>query len=133
MWFYKRKGFTLLELMIVVVIIGILATLALPRFFKAADRARWAAAASMLATIRSAQLRYYAEYSLYDISAIVAGGGGNLDVEFTFDTAKYSLEAANDTAGSTYIGRVTNLTLPAAATLYRVHVTAAGVISPVEP
>ena len=58
----KRKGFTLLELMIVVIIIGILASLAIPRFIKAVDKARKGTATAMLSAIRSSVLRYYAEY-----------------------------------------------------------------------
>ena len=55
-----RSGFTLLELLMVVIIIGILASIALPQFLKAAERARSAEALNMLAAMRSAELRYAA-------------------------------------------------------------------------
>jgi type II secretion system protein G len=47
-----RRGFTLIELLVVVVIIGILASVALPSFIGAQDKARNAAIASNIGTVR---------------------------------------------------------------------------------
>ncbi|MFC1630946.1 type IV pilin protein [Candidatus Omnitrophota bacterium] len=61
----KRKGFTLLELMIVVIIVGILASLALPRFIRARDTARSAEALNNLGLLRGSQIRYFVANDAY--------------------------------------------------------------------
>ncbi len=48
-----RKGFTLIELMIVVVIIGILTAIAIPNFYKLVDRAK---SASVVANMHTTQV-----------------------------------------------------------------------------
>ncbi|MBF0521840.1 MAG: prepilin-type N-terminal cleavage/methylation domain-containing protein [Candidatus Omnitrophica bacterium] len=48
----NKKGFTLLELIIVIIIIGVLASMALPRFFKTVEFSRSAEALNSLGTIR---------------------------------------------------------------------------------
>ncbi|OGX38741.1 MAG: hypothetical protein A3C53_02665 [Omnitrophica WOR_2 bacterium RIFCSPHIGHO2_02_FULL_68_15] len=56
----KQGGFTLLELLMVVIIIAILASIALPQYFKAAERSRASEAVQILATIRGSEGRYKA-------------------------------------------------------------------------
>ena len=53
-----NRGFTLLELLMVVIIIAILASIALPQYFRAAERSRASEALQILGTIRGAELRY---------------------------------------------------------------------------
>ncbi|MFH1563424.1 MAG: type II secretion system protein [Nitrospirota bacterium] len=57
----KEKGFTLIELMIVVAIIGILAAIAIPRFAQLIDKAREAGAKGNLGALRSATAIYYGD------------------------------------------------------------------------
>ncbi len=61
------KGFTLIEVLIVVVILGILATLAVPRLVSQSEKAKTAEAINMLSSIRRAALSYHDEYSEYPV------------------------------------------------------------------
>ena len=58
----RIKGFSLLEILIVVVILSILASIGLPMYIKSVARSREGEGWSELAAIRFSQLRYYAEY-----------------------------------------------------------------------
>ncbi|MFA5176923.1 MAG: prepilin-type N-terminal cleavage/methylation domain-containing protein [Candidatus Omnitrophota bacterium] len=59
------KAFTLIELIIVVVIIGILALVAIPRYFANVAKAEKSHAFANLDAIKRAQLAYYAVYGVY--------------------------------------------------------------------
>ncbi len=59
------KGFTLIELMIVIAIIGILAAIAIPNFVKFQCRSKQSEARSSLKAIYTAEEAYRAEYDTY--------------------------------------------------------------------
>jgi len=61
----KRLGFTLIELMVVMTIVALLLTLALPRYFGSVDKSKEAVLKENLHQIREAISRYYADKGRY--------------------------------------------------------------------
>jgi len=61
----SRKGFTLVELMIVVVIIGILAALAIPRFMASTTKSKQSEAKQILKQVYVMERAYRQEYDTY--------------------------------------------------------------------
>ena len=70
--FYNRKGFTLIELMIVVVIIGILAALAIPRFMQTSGKAKKSEAKTVLKQLYQLERAYFQEHDVYVAGATTA-------------------------------------------------------------
>ncbi|MEX1298378.1 MAG: type IV pilin-like G/H family protein [Desulfotignum sp.] len=89
----NKKGFTLIELMIVVAIIGILAAIAIPNFMNYQCKARQSEAKSNLGAIRVAQETYMAENNTY------AADIANLSWETKGETEyTYSITSADSTS-----------------------------------
>lgn len=94
----RNKGFTLIEILIVLIIIGILATLAIPQFQSMAEKARKAEALTNLSAIYTAQQVYRLENGNY--ADVVADGAtitfvmGNLGITIQQRYFKYGTSSA---------------------------------------
>lgn len=68
----SNKGFTMIELMMVVVIIGLLAAMAIPRFMRTGVKAKQSEAKGILKQIYTTQRAYRQEYGSYAVNGAVA-------------------------------------------------------------
>jgi type IV pilus assembly protein PilA len=82
----SKKGFTLIELMIVVAIIGILAAIAIPNFVRFQLKAKSTEGKVNLAGIRTAEEAYFSEFGSYVAAAVTPTdhtAGGTTKQAFT--------------------------------------------------
>ena len=82
----SKKGFTLIELMIVVAIIGILAAIAIPNFLRFQARSRTSEARTNLGAIYTAEVAFYGEGNTYgEFPNIGWGPVGTPKYHYTLD------------------------------------------------
>lgn len=87
---HVSRGFTLIELMVVVVIIGVLAMVAVPKFQNTKGKANLAAIKSDLRNLATAQEAYFYHNSTYSTDLTLLKLTPSSGVSFTFGTANGS-------------------------------------------
>jgi prepilin-type N-terminal cleavage/methylation domain-containing protein len=100
----KQKGFTLIELIIVIVIIGILAAVAIPKYEDMREQARTATLKGQLGAIRSAIAIQYARNALNGAATFPTLNGaifadGNVPKEPVNNSNAVKTTAGVDNAG----------------------------------
>ncbi len=83
----NKKAFTLLELLIVVLIIGILAAIALPQYQMAIGRSKFATLKEFTRSLGEARNRYFLTHSKYPTSV------KDLDIDINVTSEIYSPKA----------------------------------------
>ena len=82
----KLGGFTLIEVLVVVLIIGILTSIALPQYQKSVFKARMAEAETLVNTLYYALVRYYTEHN-YTLPPVANGSRVPADFEPYLDVS----------------------------------------------
>ena len=125
----KNAGFTLLELLIVVVILGVLAGLSIPVYTSSVERSRRQEAISVLSSVKDSAARYWGLGSTYagmtyanmDFNPNAAAANGQ--------TVHYTYGAPGTTTSNAFTAVATRTATDGGSTTDQVTINQAGTIS----
>jgi prepilin-type N-terminal cleavage/methylation domain-containing protein len=103
----KAKGFTLVELMVVIVIVGILAAVAIPKFLEASNKAKASEFPTQLTSIYTGEIAYNAENASYCTDFGVLRSSGGVDINSSSMWFTYTVAAGAGGISSTFVGTAT--------------------------
>jgi type IV pilus assembly protein PilA len=100
---HARRGFTLIEVLIVVVIIGILAAIAIPKFANSKDRAYIAQMKSDLRNLATAEEAFFYDSASYTLNfALMNNYAPSIGIAVVINEATPQGWSATATAANTY-------------------------------
>jgi prepilin-type N-terminal cleavage/methylation domain-containing protein len=92
------KGFTLIELMVVIVIVGILAAVAIPKFVDASQKAKASEFPTVLTAVYTGELAYQAQSGVFVTSLQTLKDSAYVDIIITSRWFVYSMPSASNTS-----------------------------------
>jgi prepilin-type N-terminal cleavage/methylation domain-containing protein len=109
-WAQKQKGFTIVELLIVIVVIAILAAITIVAYNGIQNRAKDGARDNAVSTIRKVLEQYKIDEGQYPNICGTANAGCNISLLSSFAVPKYVASIPNDPESSKPIAYVINST-----------------------
>ena len=114
----NEKGFSIIELLIVVAILGLIAAIAVPNFLRARMQANQASAIQSMRTIVTAQYLYERRYKAYGTLAALAPEGA-LDAQLSGGSkSRYNFAIALGPGAKSFTVTATPLSEPTASNYF---------------